>query len=125
MRFSPAGPTIVNQFNLDGNANNQYVSMANGCNTCPKVPDLKFPLPNEDEDSDGEWGFVGAEFNNGQTISIKYKKNYYELKSTGSNDPCEENVKTSKSEEKLNNRMLGLMEEMHKTIASKIKVSNI
>ncbi|VVC34276.1 Hypothetical protein CINCED_3A023466 [Cinara cedri] len=114
--LSPAGPTIVNEFNLDGNIDQQHIAMTSE-RACPVVPEFKIPT----KEHDNEWVVIGAELNSGQKITIKYKKSCYELKSgiDKTNEPCEEiKVKTTKSEEKLNYQMLGLMEEMHKIIAA-------
>jgi len=119
MRLSPSGPTIVNEFSLDGNIDNQYVSMTNRCK-CPNVPDLKFPRRKPpDNDDEGEWDIMCAELENGQKIAIKYKRNYYEFNPEGYDDPCEQrDTGMTKSEEKLNVHMLSLMDDMHKVIAA-------
>lgn len=118
VRLSPSGQTIINEFNLDGNVDNQYVSVPNDCYGCPVVPDLK--IPNKQHDDDGEWDIVCAELNNGQKIAIKYKRNYYEFKTSGVDELCEpvNKVKTSRSEEKFNIHMLELMEKMHGLLTS-------
>lgn len=116
--LSPSRQTIINEFNLDGNVDNQYVSVPNDCYGSPNVPDLK--LPNKQHDDDGEWDIVCAELNNGQKIAIKYKRNYYEFKTAGVDEVCEpvSKVKMSKSEEKFNIHILEMMEMMHNTLTA-------
>lgn len=124
MRLSPSGPMIVNEFSLDGNIDNNYVMTANGCK-CPKVPELKFPCKKPDNDDEGEWDIIGAEYENGQKIAIKYKRNYYEFNPEGYDEPCEKrDTGMTKSEEKLNFRIISLMDEMHKIIAANTTTAN-
>lgn len=90
--------------------------MANGCQ-CPKVPELKIPCKDEDDECD--WDIMCAELNNGQKIAIKYRRSCYEFKTTAYDQPCKEPpAKTTKSEERLNVYMIGLMEQMHKIMAA-------
>lgn len=118
LRLSPFGPTIVNEFNLDGNVENQILATTKGCR-CPKVPAFKIPC--KKPDNEDEWGIVGAELNNGQKIAIKFKKKYFECNPSAKpkQPSCEDqdNVHSSRSDEKINIRMLGLLDEMHKIIA--------
>lgn len=117
MRLSPSGPTIMREFNLDADVDNHYIAVTNDCK-CPKVPDLKVPCKKPDNDDEGEWDIMCAEFENGQKIAIKYKRSYYEFNPIGYDKPCKHDAGMSVSEEKLNIRMIGLMDEMHKIIAA-------
>lgn len=119
LRLSPSGKTIINEFSLDGNVENQFIATTKGCR-CPKVPDLKIPCKKHNDED--EWGIVGAELNNGQKIAIKFKKKYFECNPSAKTDKpsCEnhDNLQISKSEEKVNSRMFGLLNEMHKILAN-------
>lgn len=117
MRLLLSGPTVINDFKLDGNVDKQYIAIRNEYK-CPEVPEFKMPT----KEYDDEWVVVGAEFGNGQKIAIKYKRSCYELTSgiDRTHELCDEESEeeTTKSEEKLNNHMHGLMVEMHKLIAA-------
>lgn len=123
LRLSPSGQTIVNEFNLDGNVENQFLATTKGCR-CPKVPDFKIPC--KKQDNEDEWGIVGAELNNGQKIAIKFKKKYFECNpSAKTEEPSREDhddLQVSRSDEKVNTRMFGLLDEMHKILANAVQL---
>lgn len=123
MHLSPSGSAIVNEFDLEGGVDNQFVCMSNGCG-CPKVPDLG--LLSYEPECDDEWDIVGAKIGKIQNIAVKFKRDYFELKPLVPKQQCESsvNIKPTKSEEKLNVVVLGLMEQMHQIVTKQPEINN-
>ncbi|XP_026819252.1 uncharacterized protein LOC113557911, partial [Rhopalosiphum maidis] len=117
----PEGLNPVAHLPLDIDINNQFINTINDCHICPNVSDLKCTDDNEHSD-EGEWDMIRAELKNKHSIAIKFKRNYYSFQPTQPEEQCEvEEVRTTKSEEKLNCHMLDLLSDMHNLISKNPK----
>jgi len=119
----PEGLNPVAHLPLDIDINNQFINTINDCHICPNVSDLKCTDDNEHSD-EGEWDMIRAELKNKHSIAIKFKRNYYSFQPTQPEEQCEvEEVRITKSEEKLNCHMLDLLSDMHNLISKNPKFS--
>jgi len=119
VRLSPSGQTIVNEFNLDSNVDNQILAMTKGCK-CPEVDDCK------QRNNSGEWEFIVAEMGNGQTIAAKFQKDMTQYDSPECTEVCESVAEPdlSRSQEKLYTNVLKEMQEIHSIAAEKHRLTD-
>lgn len=125
VRLFRCGPTIVNEFVLNGD---HRTSTASGRSPSAggrghRATEARATGAGNGCDDPSEWNVVGAELGNGQKIAIKYKKSRYALLSA--HEPCgyagrDDGAATAtatRSEEEFNGRVVGLMGEMHEAVA--------
>lgn len=119
INLSPNGPTIVNEYSLDSKSNKyHYMSAKNEC-LCPEVSDLQLPCKKSKNEDEDDWEVMCAEYGNGQKMFIKYKRGTYTNSQVRYDEPCEQPVvKATKSDEKLNKYLFGLINQMHTMLAT-------
>lgn len=123
VRMTISGMTLVRELimNKNGNENLQFMSPMDGYRF-PKAPEFRAPRKSMGA-NDGEWDIFGAELSNGQSIAIKYRRNYCQVKTSEDDDPSPQEMSDeltmSKSDQKFNSYVSKMLGQMHDLLAAK------